>query len=167
MKQRMAVGVTALVVSAMAPLCPPPRSHAEPVVPQPDTQCSESVAGAFTQLPDYKTFLECRNQPGLGYRWQIFDDPYPNSDQWLTYGPELTLHGEGQRNREINSGDWTADPQNSDSRCNAEQLVVVSAGELSPPQVSTGEPGQPLKLRVLPLLFTIELSGNCLWQKTS
>ena len=103
--------------------------------------------------------------PGLGYQWKIFDSPYPNSDRWLTYGPTLTLHGEGQRNREINSGDWIAYPQDSGSRCTAEQLVVVSAGELGPPQVSTGEPGQPLEFRVLPLLFTIEMSGNCLWQK--
>jgi hypothetical protein len=32
--------------------------------------------------------------------------------------------------------------------------------------VSTGEPGQPLNLRLPPLLFTIELSGHCLWQKS-
>jgi hypothetical protein len=165
MKHRMAVGVTALVIAATASLSAPTDAHAEPVVPQPNTQCSENLAGALTQLPDLKTLLECRNEPGLGYRWQVFDSPYPNSDRWLTYGPELTLHGEGQRNREINSGDWIAYPQDSGSRCNAEQSVVVSAGTLSPPQVSTGEPGQPVKLRVLPLLFTIELSGHCLWQK--
>jgi hypothetical protein len=163
MKQRMAVGVTVLVVTAG--LFAPAFAHAEPVVPQPNTQCSENLAGALTQLPDLTTLLECRNQPGLGYRWQIFDSPYPNSDRWLTYGPKLTLHGEGQPNREINSGDWIGYPQDSDSRCTAEQLVIASAGGLSPPQVSTGEPGLSLKFRAQPLLFTVELSGNCLWRK--
>lgn len=68
--------------------------------------CSEGLDGALTQLPDLTTFLECRDQ-----RWQIFDDPHPHSDRRLTYGPTLTLHGEGQRNREIDSGDWIGEPQ--------------------------------------------------------
>jgi hypothetical protein len=156
MKQRTAVVVTVLAVTTTAPAV----AHAEPVVPQPDTQCSENLTGALTQLPDGKTLVQCR-----GSRWHIVDDPYPNSDRWLTYGPRLTLHGEGMRNREINSGDWIAYPQDSGSWCNAELLVVVSAGKLSAPQVSKGEPGRSLKLRVPPLLFTIELSGYCLWQK--
>ena len=75
------------------------------------------------------------------------------------------VSGEGVRNREIDSGDWIAHPQDSGSRCKAEQVAVIAAGTLGPPQVSTGEPGQPVKLRLLPLLFNLELSGNCLWQK--
>jgi hypothetical protein len=157
----MTVAVTALVVAAAAP----PVAYAEPAVPQSNAPCSENLSGALTQQPDLTTFLECRSLPGFGYRWQIFDSPYPNSDRWLTYGPTLTLHGEGQRNREIDSGDWTAYPQDSGSRCTARQLTVVSAGELGAPQVSMGALGQPLYFRVLPLLFTIEMSGNCLWQK--
>ena len=140
-------------------------AHAEPAAPQPNAPCSENLSGALTQQPDLTTLLECRSLPGLGYQWQIFDSPYPDSDRWLTYGPTLTLHGEGQRNREINSGGWTAYPQDPGTSCTAEQLVVVSAGELSAPQLSKGEPGQPLQFRVLPLLFTIEMSGHCLWQK--
>ena len=77
----------------------------------------------------------------------------------------LTLHGEGQRNREIDSGDWIGFPQEPGSRCNAEQVAIAATGGLSPPQVSTGAPGQPLRLRLQPLLFTVELNGNCLWQK--
>ena len=156
----MAAAVTAMVVTATATLFAPALANAEPVVPQPDTPCADKLAGAFTKLPDYTTVLECRD-----HQWQVFDSPYPNSDRWLSYGPALPLSGEGMRNREINSGDWIAYPQDSGGRCNAEQLAVVSAGKLSPPQVSTGEPGQPLNLRVVPLLFNIELSGNCLWQK--
>lgn len=165
MKHRMAVAVTALVVAATAPLSFPAFAHAEPTAPQPDTQCSENLEGALTQLPDLTTLLECRHLPGLGYRWQIFDSPYPNSDRWLTYGPTLTLHGQGQRNREINSGEWTAYPQDSGSSCTARQVVLVTAGELTEPQATTGQPGQVLRFRVPPLLFTIELSGNCLWRK--
>jgi hypothetical protein len=123
------------------------------------------VAGAMTQLPDLMTFLECRNLRDGEYRWQSPYSPYPKSDRWLTYGPQLTLHGEGQPNREIDSGDWVAYPQAADSRCEAAQLDNTAAGERTPPQVSAGEPGEPLTLRVLPMLFTVELQGHCLWQK--
>ena len=54
--------------------------------------------------------------------------PYPNSDRWLTYGPTLTLHGEGQRNREIDSGDWIGSPQDPDGRCTAEQVAIATPG---------------------------------------
>ena len=165
MKHQIAVGVAAVVVTAAGMLIASPVVVAEPVAPQPGTPCSKDLAGAGTQLPDLMTFLQCRNQQGGEYRWQNFESPYPNSDRWLTYGPQLTLHGEGQPNREIDSGDWIAYPQASDGQCKAEQLDLTGAGERSQPQVSTGEPGQPLKLRVLPLLFTVELTGYCLWQK--
>ena len=158
MRLTLAVAVTAMVVAAAT--LGSPIAGAEPVVPQADTPCAAEIAGALTKLPDYKTVLECRDN-----EWQIFDSPFPNSDRWLSYGPELTLSGEGVRNREIDPGDWIAHPQDSGSRCKAEQVAVIAAGTLGPPQVSTGEPGQPVKLRLLPLLFNIELSGNCLWQK--
>ena len=164
----MAVAAAAFVVSAPSALATLPVASAEPPVPQADTPCAQNLDGALTQLLNYTmrvtTYLECRNQPGVGYRWQVFDDPYPSSDRWLSFGPKLVLHGEGQRNREINSGDWLGTPQDSTSQCKAEQVAVVSAGTVGAPQVSTGEPGQPLKLQVLPLLFTIELSGYCLWE---
>jgi hypothetical protein len=165
MRHRTVVAVAGVVAAASAALPAGTVAHAEPAAPQPGGQCSENLNGALTQLPDLQTLLECRSLPGLGYQWQAFDSPYPNSDRWLTYGPTLTLHGEGQRNREINSGDWTAYPQDLESRCTANQLAVITAGELSEPQVSTGVRGQPLRFSVVPLMFTIELSGNCLWQK--
>lgn len=163
MNRTIAVAVASTVIAA-APVTLPAVAHAEPVVPQPETPCPANLAGALTQLPDLMTFLECRGEPGLGHRWRVFDDPYPHRDRWFTYGPVLTLHGEGQRNREIDSGDWIAAPQDPGSRCNAAQVAIVSTG-LSAPQVSTGQPGQPLELSLQPLLFTIELSGYCLWQK--
>ena len=166
LKRRIAA---ALVVAAIVPLVAPAVASAEPVTPQADTPCAQNLDGALAQLLNYATYvttyLECRNEPGVGYRWRVFDSPYPSSDRWLSFGPKVILHGEGQRNREIDSGDWVAYPQDSTSQCSAEQVAVVSAGTVGSPQVSTGEPGQPLKLQVLPLLFTIELSGYCLWQK--
>ena len=161
----MALGVAVLVVTAAGSLVVAPVVRAQPVTPQPDAVCSKDLSGALTQLPDRKTILQCRNQQGGEYRWQGLESPYPKSDRWLTYGPRLTLHGEGQPNREIDSGDWMAYPQALGDQCKADQRAVVRAGELSPPQVVTGEPGQPLKLRLLPLLFTVDLSGYCLWQK--
>ena len=56
----------------------------------------------------------------------------------------MTLHGEGRRNPNVGSGDWTATPQDSTSRCRAEQSTVVSPGVVSPPQTAEGPAGQPL-----------------------
>ncbi len=167
--KHLAGAATALVVAAGAPFATPVGASAEPATPQANTECAATHDGALTQLLDYTThvttYLQCRNQRGVGYRWQVFDSPYPTSDRWLSFGPKLILHGEGQRNREIDSGDWIGYPQDSGSWCAAQQQAVVSAGTVSTPLVSTGEPGQQLQLKILPLLFTIELSGYCLWQK--
>jgi hypothetical protein len=168
MKQRIAMAVTAMVATATALLSVPACAHAEPVadpvVPQVDGPCSERIVDALTKLPDGKTVLECQSVSG-GYRWKPFPSPFPNSDRWLSYGPGLTLHGQGKRNPEIMSGQWVGYPLDSDSQCSAEQAAVVSAGEVGPPETSTGEPGQPLEFDVLPLVFSIKMAGYCLWQK--
>ncbi len=170
MKQRIAVTATAMVVAVTVPISVAACAHAEPpagpVVPQADAPCAASLAGALTRLPDGTTVLECRNEPG-GNRWKPFTDPYPTSDRWLSYGPVLELHGQGRRNPEIMSGRWIGYPQDSGSVCSAEQAAVVSAGVVGPPQTSTGEPGQPLQFEVLPVVFSIKLTGNCLWEKAS
>jgi hypothetical protein len=71
---------------------------AEPAAPQANTECAPALDGAHSQLLDYTTrvttYLQCRNQPGAGYRWQVFDSPYPGSDRWLSFGPKLILHGD-------------------------------------------------------------------------
>jgi hypothetical protein len=149
------------VVAACAGVLAAPTAHAEPAVPQVNSVCHANLAGAYTQLPDLTTWLEC------SHSWQVVDDPYPKSDRWFTYGPVLTLHGEAQRNREIDSGDWIAEPQDAASGCVATQTRVVEAGGVGPPEVSSGRPGQPLTMRLRPMLFTVELSGHCLWQKAN
>ena len=75
------------------------------------------------------------------------------------------MHGEGLRNPEIQKGDWTAVPQDPETQCTAVQVAVVSAGVVSPPQTAQGQPGRPLSLTVVPKLFSITLSGFCLWTK--
>lgn len=104
--------------------------------------------------------LEC-----LGSQWQSVSTPQPPNDRWLSFGPPMTLHGQGMRNPDVASGAWTATPQDADSRCRAEQRAVVSAGEVGPPQVSESENGQPLSFHVLPQLFSVEMSGYCLWTR--
>jgi hypothetical protein len=76
----------------------------------------------------------------------------------------LELHGQGRRNPEMSSGPWTAIPRDPDTRCRAEQAAVVRAGEVGPPQVAEGEVGQPLRFDVVPVMFSIELTGRCLWR---
>jgi hypothetical protein len=165
MKHLVAACIAMLAMTCSGTVIGPSAARADPEPPGPDTPCAEGVAGALTQLPDHKTLVRCQKQQDNDFGWQIFTAPYPNSNRWLTYGPQLILLGEGQPNREIDSGDWIAYPQVAEGQCTAEQQAVVRAGELSSPQISTGERGQPLQLQLLPLLFTVELTGPCLWQK--
>lgn len=149
----------AVAAAGLAALAFPPVATAEPTAPQPGTPCPSEADGALTKVSG-SSVLECS-----AGTWQAFTGPYPSSDRWLSYGPDVSLHGQGMRNPEILSGAWTAYPLSADATCRAEQAAVVSAGEVGPPQVSTGEPGVPLKFEVLPVVFSIELSGDCLWKK--
>ena len=121
----------------------------------------------MTQLPDQKINLVCQQQANEDYQWGIVTSDYPSSDRWLTYGPQLTLRGEGTRNYNLPSGDWIALPQDPDSQCIEEQVVVVRAGVVSSPQVAAGATGQQLSFRVLPNLFSIMMKGYCLWTKVT
>jgi hypothetical protein len=108
--------------------------------PQPDQPCSQSLAGAMARLADGKTTLVCTDQ-GEGFQWTVVSSPYPLSERWLSYCPELQLHGPGMRNPEIVSGRWTGYPQAADAVCRAEQVEVMGPGKVSPPESATGEPG--------------------------
>jgi hypothetical protein len=141
-----------------------PVAQAQPAPPTVGAACTENLAGALTRLPD-RTPLQCAPDPGFGYHWRNDVDAYPSSDRWLSYGPPLIVHGEGTRNREVSSGQWTGYPQDADTVCAASQQSVLGPGDLTQPQVATGEPGQPLSVPLLPQLFTVEFSGNCLWQQ--
>jgi hypothetical protein len=160
---RRTVAVAAILAAVVSPGA---RAGAEPIAPAPDSPCAADLADAFTQVSGTRTILVCGSTPG-GYRWTPFDGPYPSSDRWFSYGPAITLHGQGLRNPEILSGHWTATPQDSSSSCGAEQAAVVSAGEVGAPQVTTGKPGQVLDFQVLPVVFSISLTGNCLWERVA
>jgi hypothetical protein len=116
MKHRSARAAAAMGVAALALSCAPACAHAKPqqpqsVTPQRDAPCSETLAGAMARVADGKTNLVCTDQGG-GDRWSVFTSPYPLSDRWLTYGPDLLLHGQGMRNPELMSGRWTANRRN-------------------------------------------------------
>jgi hypothetical protein len=142
----------------LAAMATPAAASAQSPVPQANSTCPAEAAGALTRTTN--AVLHCQ-----GSIWQVLDDPYPHSDRWFTYGPALTLHGEAQPNRELDSGDWLATPQDSSSRCSATQTAIADTGSLGPPQTSSGQTGRPLTVRLQPLLFTVDLSGPCLWQK--
>lgn len=154
------LSVPALLVAAVT--LPLAVAVADPPVPQPDTSCTSNLADALTFLADGQTALVCTD----GGRWQPVGTPYPNSDRWLSYGPPINLHGEGLRNSMIASGDWTASPLTGDTRCRAVQkAVILGTPNVGPAVTTEGEPGQPLSFQVVPKLFSIELSGDCLWQR--
>ncbi|KUI28506.1 hypothetical protein AU196_08915 [Mycobacterium sp. IS-1742] len=133
-------------------------AHAAPPAPQPGAGCAPGVERALSHTAD-DTVVQCS-----AGRWEVYAGPYPSSDRWFSGGDGLDLHGQGMRNPEMLSGPWTGIPQDPAARCRAEQAAVVSAGEVGEPQVAEGAPGQPLRFEVLPVMFTIHLSGDCLWQ---
>lgn len=139
-----------------------PTAYADPVAPQPDTGCATELDGALTGAAGSDTLLQCHDGG-----WQPYTDVYPASDRWLTTSAPLTLHGQGMRNPEVHAGQWTATPQDAETQCSARQVDVLGPGELGAPQVLTGDPGQPLSYAVSAKLFSVTLSGFCLWQRAS
>jgi hypothetical protein len=137
-----------------------PVSSADPVAPQPNTPCMSSLSDVMTWPAGATMPLVCQDG-----QWQNVTTPQPPSDRWLSYGPEMTLHGEGRRNPSVRSGEWTATPQDSTSQCRAKQTAVVSAGVVGPPQLAEGQPGRPLEFQVVPRMFDLQLSGYCLWER--
>lgn len=135
-----------------------PVASAEPDL---TPQCSSDLAGAMTVLPDGKTFGVCE-----GSSWRPVGSPFDPSDRWLSYGAGVTLHGQGRRNPEILSGQWTGSPLDPSSVCGVVQAPVTDAG-VGAPQVTSGRPGLVLDFEVLPVVFTITLTGDCLWQRVS
>lgn len=148
--------LAALAVSA-AVLSLPATAMAN-AAPQPGAGCAPAAERALSQTAD-GAVVQC-----TAGRWEVYTDPYPSSDRWFSDGEGLDLHGQGMRNPEMLSGPWTGTPQDPADRCRAEQTAVVSAGRVGEPQVAEGEPGQPLRFEVLPVMFSIHLSGDCLWQ---
>ncbi|WP_328354666.1 hypothetical protein OG976_24050 [Mycobacterium sp. NBC_00419] len=153
------------VVAAL--LLAPGIARADSPVPQAGAQCPADHADAMTQLPNGSDFLVCRAGPDDSHSWAPVATPFDPNDTWISYGPAITLHGQGFRNPNLTSGQWTATPLDPASSCSAEQVTVVSAGVLAPPQRSQGEPGAALSVDMLPKLFTVSLAGDCLWAKDS
>lgn len=145
-------------------LVPGAVAHAEVTPPQLGSGCPAELADAMTLLPDQITYAVCR-QSGGGHMWAPAQTPFPPNDTWWSYGPPITLHGQGMRNPNLTSGQWTATPQDPEAVCRATETTVVEAGVLAQPQVFEGEQGTPLTLEMLPKLFYAELAGNCLWAK--
>jgi hypothetical protein len=134
-------------------------AHADDPAPQAGAPCPIDWANVMTQLPGGSDYLVCEGS------WMPAPTPFDPAGRWLSYGPQITLHGQGFRNPNLRSGRWTASPLDPAAVCGADQVAVVSAGVLAPLVHSQSSPGQPMSLDVLPKLFTIVLSGNCLWSE--
>ena len=152
---RFALLAAVLAVPLML-VAPPAGADADP--PAAGSPCPAQLDGVMTQLPGGADYLACRDR-----FWAPVQTPFPPNDAWLSYGPAIILHGQGFRNPNLESGPWTATPLEEGTRCGATQVSVVEAGVLAPPVVAEGDVGRPLDLEVLPRLFTVELTGNCLW----
>jgi len=153
----MALAILALTVALGAV----PVAAADPPAPHDGIPCTLDLSGVMTWPADGMVPLVCSDG-----RWQSVTSPQPPNDRWLSVGPTITLHGEGMRNPNVASGQWTAVPQEPGSQCRAVQQTVVSPGVKSAPEVSEGLPGQRLSLQLASRLFSVELSGYCLWTRT-
>jgi len=142
----------------------PGGAHADPIAPGLQTPCPAELGGTMTLLPDEQTYVVCQ-EAAADYAWTAAPVPFEPNDTWLSYGPAITLHGQGMRNPNLSSGPWTATPQDSETVCRVQQETVVEAGVLSTPQLTEGESGQPLEVAMAPKLFYAELAGNCLWER--
>lgn len=152
----------AIAGAAVAALVSPTAvSAADPAAPQPETPCTSDLRAVMTLPPEDTAPIVC-----TGARWGPVDTPYPVSDRWLSNGPAMKLHGQGLRNPNLLSGAWTATPLDDETTCRAEQYAVIpGTPQVGPPRVDQGDPGKSLSFEVLQRLFSIEMSGNCLWQR--
>lgn len=146
-----------LVVAVVAVALPVPTAAADPIAPQSGSPCDTAVLGALTVAPD--GVRECTARG-----WQSTATPYPVSDRWVSLGPPMKLHGNGLRNAELPSGDWTGTPLEPTDTCVVQQVAVLRGVGAGPPETLKGEPGQLLSFTTPELLFSAEFSGACLWQ---
>ncbi len=160
-RYRLACCTVAVVASALAPAV----AHAEPAPPEVGAACPAEQVDAMTLLPDEQTYVRCQEQFASTSSWVAVQTPFEPNDVWLSYGPAITLHGQGMRNPNLSSGQWTATPLDPETVCSVTQTTVVEAGVLAQPVVSEGEPGEPLSVQMQPRLFYAELAGDCLWVK--
>ncbi|MGV0736636.1 hypothetical protein [Mycobacterium sp. DBP42] len=173
MSRALALSAAALTVAAAltASACahadpePLPPGPSETTAPQPDSACTEMLAGALTpadpgQVGNNRHLLQCDDGT-----WRTFGSPYPSADRWLTTGPEVILHGQGRRNPEARGGTWTATPLTAEAHCSAEVVDVLGAGKTSEPATFGAEPGQTLTVEISDHMFTTKLSGYCLWAR--
>ena len=137
--------------------------QADVMTPELDAPCSVDLGGVMTLLPDEQTYVICQEEMFARYVWRAAPVPFEPNSTWLSYGPAITLHGQGMRNPNLSSGQWTATPLDPATVCRVQQETVVEAGVLSAPKVFQGDPGQPLSVEMLPQLFYAQLSGHCLW----
>ncbi|AHC27413.1 MULTISPECIES: hypothetical protein [Mycobacteriaceae] len=149
---RTILAAIALLVVTAAP------AAAEP--PSPNTPCTPDLTGATTMQAGQLLPLVC-----TGGRWAAVTVPGDPSDRWVSFGPEMALHGEGLRNPNLASGTWTATPLEPQTSCGATQQSVVSAGVVGAPMTTTAPIGQPLTVVVMPRLFDIVMTGHCLWTR--
>ena len=163
-KRGMKRYVVAPLVLAAATVVWPGVAHGDPIPPGLQTPCPAELVGTMTLLPDEQTYVICQ-EGAAGYAWTAAPVPFEPNDTWLSYGPAITLHGQGMRNPNLSSGWWTATPQDDETECRVQQETVVEAGVLSQPQVSQAAKGEQLSVEMLPKLFYVELSGNCRWEQ--
>ena len=158
-RYRTAVAAFAMAGAALAA----GPAHADVITPALEAACPAELNGVMTLLPDGQTYVVCQEEIAARFAWRAAPVPFEPNSKWLSYGPPINLHGQAMRNPNLSSGPWTATPQDPQTVCRAQQQTVIAAGMLAPEQVFQAKPGQSLSVEMLPKLFYVALSGNCLW----
>ena len=162
MLRRIAPPTAAAIVLLATGIAAAGLAVADPPVPQSGTPCSADLDGTLTWPTDATAPLACSDS-----RWEPVVDPYPISERWLGVGPPLTLHGQGRRNPNLLSGDWTGTPTDPETICRAVQSVAIPGlPEVGEPRTDAAPAGRPLAVRLELALVSVELDGDCLWQRT-
>ena len=142
---------TATVIAA-------PTAGADPAT---DTSCTPELEGVMSKRATSDVAMLCKDR-----MWWPQPVDAPPSDRWVTFGPTLTMRGQGLPNPNVVQGSWLATPIGPWTRCRSMQQSGVAPGAISPPLEDQGPPNQPMLFQIDPNMVSTQFSGYCLWVRT-
>ena len=131
---------------------------ADPVLPQPNSGCTQHQEGAVTPWGD-GAVLVCTNLGVSGYRWM---PPGPSLVRPFTRYVTIQ-QSSGLVGTDIAAGQWVGEPQDPVTVCTETQEAAARNGRMGIVESLTGSPGQQLAFRVEPTNWMVNWTGDCLW----
>jgi hypothetical protein len=151
--------IRTLVAAVATALVTAPVALADPAT---DTSCTPALAGVMSKKPAADVVMLCKDR-----MWYPQPADAPPSDRWVSFGPTLTLHGEGLPDPNLVQGSWNAIPLGPWTRCRSVQQTGYAPGAISKPVADQGSPNTPMSFEVEANVVTIQFSGYCLWMRST